>query len=94
MSNINITKIIKHPRITEKASFCAEQNVYTFDVAPSANKTEVKKAIFELYKVKAEKVNILKMKAKKIFVKGREGKKAGGKKALVYLKKGAKIEFI
>ena len=36
-------KIIKKPRITEKASYRAEQNVYTFDVERSANKTEIKK---------------------------------------------------
>ena len=39
-------KIIKKPRITEKASFHAEQNVYTFDVPKSSNKTEIKKALF------------------------------------------------
>ncbi|MFA6524502.1 MAG: 50S ribosomal protein L23 [Candidatus Paceibacterota bacterium] len=87
-------KIIKKPRITEKASFSAEQNVYTFDVSQSANKTEIKKAIFELYKVKPTKVNILMVPSKQIFSKGKKGVKSGGKKALVYLKKGDKIEII
>ncbi|MFZ2072606.1 MAG: 50S ribosomal protein L23 [Minisyncoccia bacterium] len=87
-------KIIKKPRITEKASFHAEQNVYTFDVPKSANKTEIKKAIFELYKVKPVKVNILAVPRKVIFVRGKEGAKGGGKKALVYLKEGDKIEII
>ena len=86
--------IIKNPRVTEKASFLAEQNVYTFDVSKNANKTEIKKAIFALYKVKPVKVNILAVPAKKIFVRGKVGVKPGGKKALVYLKKGDKIEFI
>ena len=87
-------KIIKKPRITEKASFVAEQNVYTFDVPVSANKTEIKKAIFQLYKVKLVKVNIISIPVKKLFIKGKEGKKGGGKKALVYLKKEDKIEII
>jgi large subunit ribosomal protein L23 len=87
-------KIIKKPRITEKASFHAEQNVYTFDVEKSANKTEIKKAIFQLYKVKPIKINILSVPIKKTFVRGKVGKRGGGKKALVYLKKGDKIEFI
>jgi large subunit ribosomal protein L23 len=87
-------KLIKKPRITEKASFHAEQNVYTFDVSSSANKTEIKKAIFQLYKVKPVKVNVLAVPEKKIFVRGKVGKKQGGKKALVYLKKGDKIEII
>ncbi|MFA6274064.1 MAG: 50S ribosomal protein L23 [Candidatus Paceibacterota bacterium] len=88
------SKIIKNPRVTEKASFNAEQNVYTFDVFQNANKTEIKKAIFALYKVKPVRVNILSVPAKKVFIKGRAGVKSGGKKALVYLKEGDKIEFI
>jgi len=87
-------KIIKKPRITEKASFHAEQNVYTFDVEQSANKTEIKKAIFQLYKVKPVKINILSVPIKKTLSRGKVGKRGGGKKALVYLKKDDKIEFI
>ena len=87
-------KIIKNPRITEKASFNAEQNVYTFDVTENANKTEIKKAIFSLYKVHPVKVNILRVQDKQVMSKGKKGVKSGGKKALVYLKAGDKIEFI
>jgi large subunit ribosomal protein L23 len=87
-------KIIKNPRITEKASFNAEQNIYTFDVTANANKTEIKKAIFSLYKVHPVKVNILKVQDKQVMSKGKKGVKSGGKKALVYLKKEDKIEFI
>jgi len=87
-------KIIKKPRITEKASFRAEQNVYTFDVENSANKTEIKKAILKLYKVKPVKINIINMARKGTLLRGRKVLKDGGKKALVYLKKEDKIEFI
>jgi len=89
-----MTTIIKNPRITEKASFKAEQNVYTFDITASANKTEIKKAIFALYKVKPVKVNVLSVPKKKIMSKGKMGVRGGGRKAFVYLKKGDKIEFI
>lgn len=91
---MNTLKIIKNPRITEKASFHAEQNVYTFDVAENANKTEIKKAIFAIYKVRPVKVNILKVQDKQIMSKGKLGIKSGGKKALVYLKKEDKLELI
>jgi len=87
-------KIIKNPRITEKASNILEQNVYTFDVTDMANKTEIKKVIFELYKVKPVKVNVLPVPKKEIISKGKWGVKGGGRKALVYLKAGDKIEFI
>ena len=89
-----MTNIIKNPRITEKASFGMEQNVYTFDVGKGANKTEIKKAIFTLYKVKPIRVNVLPVPKKKTFSKGIVGSKSGGRKALVYLKKGDKIEFV
>ena len=86
--------LIKNPRITEKASFAVEQNVYTFDVSSSANKTEISKAIFALYKVKPVKVNVLAVPHKNVMSKGKWGTRGGGKKALVYLKKGDKIEFV
>ena len=88
------TGIIKNPRITEKASTLVTQNAYTFDVAESANKMEIKKAIFALYKVRPTRVNILSISKKQIFVRGRAGEKGGGKKAVVYLKKDDEIKFV
>jgi large subunit ribosomal protein L23 len=89
-----MTTILKNPRVTEKASFASEQNVYTFDISASANKTEIKKAIFALYKVHPIKVNVLPVPKKKTMSKGKAGTKGGGRKAFVYLKKEDKIEFI
>ncbi len=92
---MNVGKIIKNPRITEKASVLYEKNVYVFDVTESSNKNEIKKAIFTLYKVKPTKVNIVNSADKKTKIRGRvQGNKEGGKKAMVYLKKGDKIEFV
>lgn len=87
-------QIIKNPRITEKASTALEQNVYTFDIVKSANKTEIKKAVFALYKVRPVKVNVLSIPRKNIMSKGKLGMRGGGRKAFVYLKKGDKIEFV
>ena len=89
-----MTNIIKNGRVTEKASSQAEQNVYVFDVSTSANKTEIKKAIFSLYKVKPVKVNVLGIPKKNISFRGRPSVKGGGKKAVVYLKEGDKIEIV
>lgn len=90
-----MTNIIKNPRITEKASDAYEKNVYTFDVFSTATKNEIKKAIFTLYKVNPIKVNILQVPKKSVVSRrGVKGVKQGGKKAVVYLKKGDKIEFI
>ncbi len=86
--------IIKNPRITEKSSFAMEQNIYTFDVAESANKSEIEKAIFTLYKVKPTKVNVLTVPRKKVTSRGQNGVRGGGRKAMVYLRKGDKIDFV
>ena len=85
---------IKNPRVTEKASFAFEKNVYTFNVEASANKKEISKAIFSLYKVKPVKINIIPVPYKNIISSGKKGVKGGGKKAIVYLKEGDKIEII
>lgn len=73
-----------------------EGNVYTFDVQPKANKTEIAKAIFEIYKVKPAKVAIVNMKARKVLSRrtGERGTRGGGKKAYVYLNKEDKINIV
>ena len=89
-------QIIKNPRVTEKGSNALAQNVYSFDVARGATKMEIKKTIFALYKVHPVKVNVLTVPTKKVTLRGRTdaGTKGGGRKALVYLKEGDKIEFV
>jgi large subunit ribosomal protein L23 len=86
--------VIRNPRITEKATMVSEfANIYTFDVSPRANERAVKKAIKDLYGVNALKVNFVTVRGKKVYSRGIEGKRASGKKAYVFLKKGDKIEF-
>lgn len=87
-------QIIKNPRVTEKASLLAGANVYSFDVDESANKVTIWQAIFNLYKVKPVRVHVISIPRKHVLYKGKKGTKGGGKKALVYLKKGDKIEFM
>ncbi len=91
MANI---QTIKKPRITEKVSFLMEKNAYTFEVSRSTTKNEIKKEIEKLYKVKPTKVNVLRIPKKKIVVRGKIGVRGGGKKAIVYLKTGDKIEIV
>jgi len=87
--------IIKKPRITEKSGIQAEtSSVYTFEVTSKANKKNVAKVVKELYKVIPIKVNIVNLPAKIIFTRGKSGRKSSVKKAIVYLKKGDKIDFV
>ncbi|HJN62715.1 MAG TPA: 50S ribosomal protein L23 [Candidatus Paceibacterota bacterium] len=94
-SSADLSGVIIRPRITEKSTILAEEgNVYTFDVHPNATKKEVEKAVVNNYKVQPLKVNVSDIKRKTVMTRGKKGKKAGGKKAMVYLKDGDKIEFV
>lgn len=94
-SVVDYSGILKNPRITEKTANVSIGSVYVFDIDPRANKTQVKKAVEMIYKVKPVKVNITKIAKKP--VKSRKIRKTyykgGGKKAYVYLKKGETIQF-
>lgn len=87
------TDIIIAPVITEKSAYQAEKNVYTFKVAASANKIEIKKAVEAAFGVKVEKVNTLITKPKAKRVGRYTGKTKTYKKAFVTLKDGETIEL-
>mgnify|MGYP003419658161 CR=1 FL=1 len=85
---------ILRPRITEKAGIMSEtQNVYTFEVEKNSTKDTIAKEIKTLYKVTPTKVRIINLPARKVFVRGNRGVQSAVKKALVYLKKGDKINL-
>ncbi len=86
-------QIVKGLVITEKMSMLGPYNKYAFKVDSRSNKTEIKKAIEEIYKVKVNKINTLKVRGKKKRVRWQEGKTASWKKAIVTLKSGEKIEI-
>lgn len=87
------TDIIIAPVITEKTAAQAEQNVYSFKVAASANKIEIKNAIEAAFGVTVVKVNTLNTKAKDKRVGRYTGQTKTYKKAIVTLKDGDKIEL-
>ena len=85
---------ILRPRITEKTGIMNEtQNVYSFEVTQESTKHSIEKEIEALYKVTPVKVRMINLPAKRVFVRGKNGSKSAIKKALVYLKKGDKIDF-
>ena len=85
-------RIIKRPIVTEKSTDLGSLNKYAFEVFDSANKSEVKKAIQDLYGVQVINVNIIKVPGKKRRLGRHEGWRSGYKKALVTLAPGEKIE--
>ncbi len=86
--------ILVRPRVTEKASVEAGKNVYTFDVAPSANKQQIAAAVKDIYRVTPEAVRIVTIRRQVFARRGRMGAMSGGKKAYVRLKKGETIELV
>ncbi len=87
--------IIKRPIITEQSMSETENKKYTFEVAKTANKIEIAKAIEEIFGVKVSKVNTLNMKGKEKRT-GRypAGRRASWKKAMITLTEDSKtIEF-
>jgi large subunit ribosomal protein L23 len=90
----NHSQIILRPRITEKSGIMSESHIYTFEIAKNATKDTVSRAIKTIYKVTPEKVRIVNLPARKVLVRGKKGVQSAVKKALVYLKKGDKIEFV
>ena len=57
--------IIIKPVITEKSSFDAAMGKYTFQVAKDATKTDVRKAVEQLFEVKVVSVNTVNYDGKK-----------------------------
>jgi large subunit ribosomal protein L23 len=87
-------QVLKEPHVTEKATDLARKNQYIFKVFPQANKTQIKKAIEDLFGVKVIGVKILKVPAKRRRLGRIEGWRKGYKKAIVKIKEGQKIEVL
>ena len=86
--------MLQRPHVTEKSTTLQElRNQYTFRVSPEANKSEVRKAVEALFKVKVEKINMVTMPAKIRRSFGRQGRTRPWKKAVITLKKGDAIEI-
>lgn len=85
---------IKQPHISEKATYLAEKDQYTFEISPNYNKKEIKDAIEGIYKVDVISVNMIKIPAKKRRLGKTQGWRKSYKKAIVKIKNGQKIEIL
>ncbi|MEI7555472.1 50S ribosomal protein L23 [Candidatus Chlorohelix sp.] len=84
--------IIKRPLITERANDKAAEGIYTFEVDIRANKVQIKEAVEKIFSVEVISVNTMHMHRKQR-QRGRiQGYTNTGKKAIVRLKPGDRIE--
>ena len=81
--------VIIRPIVSEKSYGLIDANgQYTFEVQPTANKTEIKFAIEAIFNVKVDKVNTLNRKGKTRRTRTGLGKRKDTKRAIVTLKSG------
>ncbi len=84
--------VILRPVITEKSTQGSEHNQVTFKVPLDASKPEIKTAVENLFKVKVNKVNTIRVKGKTKMFRGRPGRRSDWKKAVVTLAEGEMID--
>ena len=91
----NARDVIVRPLITEKTmKLQAEDNKVTFEVARSANKTQVKQAVEEIFNVKVVKVNIVNVRPRTKRMGRYVGQTSAVRKAIVKLAEGNSIELV
>jgi large subunit ribosomal protein L23 len=89
------TRVILSHVVTEKAErLKAEQSRYTFKVAPTANKIEVRDAVERLFKVHVREVRVMNYLGKMRRMGRFSGRRSDWKKAIVTLKQGERIESL
>ena len=82
--------IIIRPIITERAMAGAADKKYVFEVAKTAGKIEIKKAVEEIFGVKVARVNTMRTMGKMKRQGRTQGRTPEVKKAIVTLKKDSK----
>ncbi len=90
-------EVLLRPVVSEKSTMLATENKYTFEVAPRANKIDVRRAVEERYNVRVASVRTVHMPSKEkgagyiSINKRRRGYVPSWKKAIVTLLPGDRI---
>lgn len=96
MSDLRITDprdILLAPVVSEKSYARIDENKYTFLVRPSANKTEIKIAVEQVFNVQVISVNTINRLGKKRRTRYGTGKRPDTKRAIVTLADGQSIDL-
>lgn len=91
--NVTAFKVLVKPLITEKSAIAESRNKYSFVVAKSANKNQIKTAIEEVYGVKPANVNVVNIEGRRVRFGRSMGKRNDYKKAIVTLPEGKTIDI-
>jgi len=89
----NPRDILLKPVVSEKSYGLLDEGKYTFVVAPTANKTQIKQAVEEVFRVKVTGVNTLNRQGKRRRTRFGWGKRSDTKRAIVTLAEGDRIDI-
>jgi large subunit ribosomal protein L23 len=85
--------VLLKPVISEKSYGLLDENKYTFEVHPDANKTEIKIAVEKVFGVTVTSVNTLNRQGKKRRTRYGLGKRKDTKRAIVSVAAGDRIDI-
>ena len=91
--SLHPSEVLIRPVVSEKSYEQITRNQYTFQVHKDAHKTQIRQAVEQLFEVKVERVNIVKVQAKPKRRGMFRGTRPGWKKAVVQLRAGDTIEI-
>ena len=80
--------VLLSPVVSEKSYALLDQGKYTFVVDPRANKTEIKRAVEQIFDVKVESVHTMNRPGKTRRTRFGLGKRKDTKRAIVTLREG------
>ena len=84
--------VLLAPVISEKSYGLLDENKYTFDVHPKANKTQIKIAVKQIFNVEVINVNTLNRAGKRKRTRFGYGRRKAVKRAIVTLRDGDRID--
>ena len=93
---LNAWNALIRPVVSEKSTVLGEQGKYVFEVAPDANKIQIKQAVEEAFaakKIQVDSVNIIHVPGKRRRVGRRVGMTRAWKKAIVTLREGQRLDL-
>lgn len=91
--SLHPNQVLLAPVVSEKSYSLLGDRKYTFRVHEDAHKTQVRQAVEELFEVKVQAVNIVKVRPKPKRRGVSRGRRPGWKKAIVQLRPGYEIEI-
>ncbi len=88
-------EVIIRPVVSEKSYALLDEGVYTFVVASSANKVEIRQAVEAIFNVRVQNVNTLNRKGKRKRARRSNtvGSRPDSKRAIVTLAAGERIQL-